>query len=258
MMTHVFFLITSLSLSLPIAADAIRTPLEQKLPQAYSIETLCDLLPDNSQIRALTTRLIHEWEAYKASGNKNFEIDALILAIIYGAEKHHGQKRKDAAGTPYIIHPLQVCYNLWDIGQVRNSNILISSILHDSLEDTDATESEIEKYFGKRVCETIKEVSNDPNLDTNANKQRQIDHVPLMSQDARLLKLADRLANIVDLRTPPPSWNTEKVDGYFTWGEKLLTALRGTNANLEAALEKEIKNHQDAKATSLCPITEQS
>lgn len=201
-------------------------------------------ISDNLKICSLTAHLTTEWLNYTINENPNFDLESLTLAIIYGAEKHDGQTRKDAEATPYIIHPLQVCYNLWEIGQVRNSNILISAILHDTLEDTSATEHEIQQYFGSRVCETIKEVTNDPNLDSNENKQRQIDHVPLMSQDARLVKLADRLANIVDLRTPPPSWNREKVDGYFNWGQKLLTALKGTNANLEAALEKEIENHQ--------------
>lgn len=237
------FLAASLSLFLPLTASETSITPELQLPKAYFMDTLFDTLPDNPKIRSLMTHLLYEWENYKASENQNFDTEKLILAIIYGAAKHHGQTRKDTEGTPYIIHPLQVCNNLWEIGQVRNSNILASAILHDTLEDTDATESEIQKYFGSRVCETIKEISNDPNLDTNANKQRQIDHVPLMSQDARLVKLADRLANIVDLRTPPPSWNSDKVDGYFQWGQKLLTALKGTNANLEASLEKEIKNH---------------
>ena len=237
-------LICSLNFILPGIASQTSIVFEQHLPKAYFMETLFETLPDNPKIRSLTLHLLDEWQNYKGNENPNFDTERLILAIIYGAEKHHGQTRKDAEATPYIIHPLQVCNNLWEIGHIRNPNILISAILHDTLEDTSATENEIQKFFGSRVCETIKEVTNDPNLATDENKQRQIDHVPLMSQDARLVKLADRLANIVDLRAPPPSWNAEKIEGYFTWGQKLLTALKGTNAYLEAALAKEIENHQ--------------
>jgi GTP diphosphokinase / guanosine-3',5'-bis(diphosphate) 3'-diphosphatase len=202
---------------------------ELSWPKTYFMDTLFETLPDNPKIRSLTFHLLNEWQNYKTNENSNFDIEKLILAIIYGAEKHHEQTRKDAEATPYIIHPLQVCNNLWEIGKIRNSNILISAILHDTLEDTSATDEEIQKYFGRRVCETIKEITNDPTLSSYENKQRQIDHVPDMSQDARLVKLADRLANITDLRTPPPTWNQEKIDGYFIWGQKLLDALKGTS-----------------------------
>ncbi len=101
----------------------------------------------------------------------------------------------------------------------------------------------VKRKFGSRVCATVQEVTNAPNLDSEQNKQNQIDHVPGMSQDARLVKLADRLANIIDLRSPPPSWSPEKTEGYYDWGQKLLTALKGTNAPLEEALSKEIEKH---------------
>ena len=208
------------------------------------METLFDALPDNPKILNLVHHLIIEWYNYRGFENPNFDQDAkLELAIIYAAEKHHGQIRKDSAKTPYIIHPLQVCSKLWDIGKVRNANILMAALLHDTLEDTDATAEEIQKKFGSRVCSTVQEVTNDPNLDSEQNKHNQIDHVPGMSQDARLVKLADRLANIIDLRSPPPSWSPEKTEGYFEWGQKLLAALKGTNAPLEEALTKEIEEH---------------
>ena len=227
-----------------IASEKSKEGYELIAPKAYIMETLFDELPDNPKILDLAHHLIMEWYDYNGFENPNFDPDAkLLLAIIYAAEKHDGQTRKDSEETPYIIHPLQVCSKLWDIGKVRNANILMAALLHDTLEDTDATEEEIQKRFGSRVYATIQEVTNDLNLDSEQNKQRQIDHVPGMSQDARLVKLADRLANIIDLRSPPPAWSPEKTEGYFEWGQKLLTALKGTNAPLEYALAQEIEEH---------------
>ncbi|MEZ5314722.1 MAG: HD domain-containing protein [Chlamydiales bacterium] len=210
--------------------------------------SLLQVLPDNPKIRSLTNHLLSEWQNYKTYENPSFNTHQLICAIIYSAHQHANQVRKDKESTPYIIHPLEVCNNLWEVGQVRNANILMSAILHDTLEDTLATEDEIQKYFGQRVLITVKEVTNAPNLSSDENKQCQIDHVPCMSQDARLVKLADRLANITDLNTnPPSSWTSQKIENYFTWGEKLLAALRGTNHQLETMLKKMIEDHSTSK-----------
>lgn len=234
-------LICSLNLAIPSIASPPPLDLGQPLPTSSFAAPLFEALPDHPKIRSLALHLFNEWQNYKENEDPNFDTKKLLRAITYGAEKHQGQTRYDAEKTPYIIHPLQVCDNLWEIGEIRNLNILIAAILHDTLEDTSATEEEIQRYFGARVCETIKEVTNDPNLGSEENKQRQIDHAPLMTQDARLVKLADRLANIVDLNTSPPSsWSPEKVNGYSAWGQKLLISLKGTNAPLEKALQKEI------------------
>jgi len=200
-------------------------------------------LPQVERIQALYHELLDQWKVHYLNQEGNFDLEGIIRAVSYAADKHDGQVRKDAARTPYIIHPLQVCRNLWEIGSVRNSNTLIAAILHDTLEDTDATEEEISTLFNTRIMQIVQEVTNDPALNSEENKQLQVDHAPYMSQDARLVKLSDRLANITDLRTPPPAWSEEKVEGYHEWGRKLLHALRGTNSALEKALEEEIASH---------------
>jgi guanosine-3',5'-bis(diphosphate) 3'-pyrophosphohydrolase len=170
---------------------------------------------------------------------KDFKI--LLKAVSFAAEKHVGQYRKDAASTPYIIHPIGVAKSLWEEGGVRSLNVLVAALLHDTLEDTNTTSEEIEGFFGGRIRQTVEELTNDPNLSTDENKQRQIDHARQLSLNAQLVKLADRLYNIRDLRSPPPSWNQDKVKSYLNWGQKLLRELRGTNAALENALEEEIR-----------------
>jgi guanosine-3',5'-bis(diphosphate) 3'-pyrophosphohydrolase len=164
-----------------------------------------------------------------------------LKAIIFAAEKHQGQSRKDAEATPYIIHPIGVALILWEEGKVTSVNVLAAAILHDTLEDTETSADELDAHFNRRIRETVEEVTNDPHLDAEQNKHRQIDHAQMMTLNAQLVKLADRLYNIRDLRNPPPAWSKEKILGYLTWGEKLRQALRGTNSAIEKALQREVE-----------------
>ncbi len=194
----------------------------------------------NQDVLETYDRVAASWEAFAQEHEGEWNIDKLLLAVEYAAQKHKGQVRKDALQTPYIIHPLGVAELAWNPGGVRSVNVLTAALLHDTLEDTDATPNEIEALFGKRVLTTVQEVSNDPNLSTQENKQRQIDHAPTLSLNGQIVKLADRTYNVRDLFFPPPSWTQEQVNGYILWGEKLLKALRGTNQGLENRLEKMI------------------
>ena len=161
--------------------------------------------------------------------------------------------RKDPDQTPYIIHPIGVAGLLWNVGEVRSIDVLIAAVLHDTLEDTDATEEEIEALFGPRVLYTVKEVTNDPSISGEENKLRQIEHAPHMSLDGKLVKLADRVYNVSDLSLPPPAWTKEKVDAYYSWGQKLLDVLPGTNTALEKKLQFMI-DHQRENAFTPTPI----
>jgi len=203
----------------------------------------------NVKVLEVYDRVVANWVAYEGKIGNGWNLERLLKAVEYAAEKHFGQIRKDEEKTPYIIHPIGVSELLWDEGNIRSVNVLIAALLHDTLEDTDATEQDIREIFGERVLYTVKEVTNDPFMSSQENKQRQIDHAPSMSLDGQLVKLADRLYNVRDLSQPPPSWSDEKIDEYYDWGEKLLFALRGTNEGLEAALQRRIENHKNQKST---------
>lgn len=181
-------------------------------------------------------RLAYQWECYESSYPGEWDLDKLLQAVEFAAKKHANQKRKDRAATPYIIHPIGVAKLLWEVGAIRSTNVLVAALLHDTLEDTNTSEGEIESLFGVLVLNTVKEVTKDPLLSTDENKQREIDHAPFMSLNAQLVKLADRLYNVRDLEVPPPTWSQEKINQYREWGGKLLRALRGTNIRLENAL----------------------
>ena len=206
-------------------------------------DTLQEHCANNPRVLKMFDETLNQWKSYYVQNKGHFDIHRLLNAINFAAIKHEGQYRKDAAATPYIIHPMGVARSLWEEGQIRSLNVLIAALLHDTLEDTDTTADEIEKCFGPRVRYTVEELTNDPNLSSLENKQRQVDHAPHLSLNAQLVKLADRLYNIRDLRSPPPNWDENHINSYFNWGQKLLNALKGTNERLEQALQEEILNH---------------
>lgn len=76
------------------------------------------------------------------------QVALLEKAIHYATDKHDGQLRK--SGEPYITHPLQVAAMLIDWGMDIDS--VIAGVLHDTVEDTDATLEEITELFGRDIA----------------------------------------------------------------------------------------------------------
>ncbi|MDR2883870.1 MAG: HD domain-containing protein, partial [Deferribacteraceae bacterium] len=72
------------------------------------------------------------------------ELDQLHVAYVYAAQKHFGQLRQ--SGEPYLSHPLSVAYTLAAMNMDLDS--IIAGMLHDTLEDTDATMADLENLFG--------------------------------------------------------------------------------------------------------------
>jgi guanosine-3',5'-bis(diphosphate) 3'-pyrophosphohydrolase len=163
------------------------------------------------------------------------ESTGLILqAMNYAADKHSGQKRKDDKGSPYINHPIEVTKILWEIGGVRDITLLLASILHDTIEDTDATPEEVKAQFGEEVLSLVLEVTDDKTLPKQVRKQRQVETAPHKSPRAKMLKIADKISNVDDIiSTPPKDWSLERRREYVLWSERVVAGLRGVNEKLE-------------------------
>lgn len=120
------------------------------------------------------------------------ENDLIKKAIAYATEKHASQVRK-GSGLPYIIHPLEV----WQI--LRNNycpvNVQIAGLLHDTLEDTDATPEEIENLFGREILEIVQTESEDKSKTWKERKQHTIDHLATSSKETMQVCCADKLSN---------------------------------------------------------------
>ena len=146
----------------------------------------------------------------------NRSITLVLRAAAFAADKHSHQRRKDHARTPYINHPLAVARVLAEEGGVKDSHILAAALLHDTLEDTDTTLRELEREFGKRVTSLVAEVTDDKALPKQVRKQLQIDHAPYKSRAAALIKVADKICNLRDLRhSSPKHWKVERRAAYL-------------------------------------------
>lgn len=118
-------------------------------------------------------------------------------AFDFANEKHANQLRKSMR-IPYMAH-------LYDVAKILAYNnadetTIIAGILHDTLEDTNATEAEILEHFGKEVLEIVKSETENKTLPYIERKQEMIDELANGSIQTKLVKCADMLSNISDLK----------------------------------------------------------
>ncbi len=162
------------------------------------------------------------------------EMGTILAATKFAAGKHTKQRRKGADATPYINHPIAVAESLWRIGGVRDLDVIVAALLHDTVEDTDTTPQEIEDLFGERVRTLVEEVTDDKSLPKERRKELQVEHAPHLSAGAKQIKLADKIANVSDVAfAPAPYWSYERRVEYLAWSERVVSGLRGCNRSLE-------------------------
>lgn len=187
---------------------------------------------------------------------KETQVNILLAAAIFAAEKHRGQVRKDQSGSPYITHPLAVAQLLWEIGGIQETEILSAAILHDTLEDTPTTRGELADRFGSAILAIVLEVSDDKSLPKMERKRRQVLHAPELSLPARLVKLGDKLANCTDiLQSPPNGWNLKRRQEYIQWAADVISQIRGANAALESAFDSVLTDAETELAFQLQPFS---
>uniref|UniRef100_A0A6J0VEI3 Guanosine-3',5'-bis(diphosphate) 3'-pyrophosphohydrolase MESH1 n=1 Tax=Pogona vitticeps TaxID=103695 RepID=A0A6J0VEI3_9SAUR len=161
----------------------------------------------------------------------------LLDAADFAARKHASQRRKDPDSTPYINHPIGVAQILAQEAGITDVVILQAALLHDTVEDTNTTFSEIEERFGEEVKRIVEEVTDDKRLPKMERKRLQIEHAAHCSQAAKLVKLADKLYNLRDLnRCTPQGWSEKRVQEYFLWASEVVKGLHGANPVLEEKL----------------------
>lgn len=162
----------------------------------------------------------------------------LLRAIAFAAEKHSGQRRKDAEASPYIYHPIAVANLLATAGEVSDEAILLGAALHDRVEDTKTTFEELEEHFGPEVTGLIRELTDDKSLEKMERKRLQIEHAPQSSDRAKQLKIADKICSIRDISVCPlVSWSLERHSDYLNWSEKVVAGCRHVNARLDQAFD---------------------
>lgn len=166
------------------------------------------------------------------------DVSVILKATHFASVKHKAQRRKDIEATPYINHPIEVAEILWNLGQIHDPVVIISALLHDTIEDTETSPEEIRQLFGEQICLIVQEVTDDKTLPKGERKQQQIKKASTISCEAQYVKLADKISNVRDLgRAIPKGWNQERCIQYVHWAEQVVQQLKIKNE----ALEKEFK-----------------
>ena len=170
----------------------------------------------------------------------------LLQALKFAAEKHRKHKRKGVEASPYINHPIEVAEVLATSGQIDDLTTLQAAILHDTIEDTDTTESDLEKLFGAEVAKVVSEVTDDKSLPKQERKRLQIEHAPHLSDRAKQIKIADKTCNVRDVGSKPPAdWDEVRRKEYFDWAEAVVAGCRGVNKGLEDYFDECVADSKD-------------
>ena len=174
----------------------------------------------------------------------------LARAADYAARQHVAQRRKGWAAEPYVNHLLEVLALLAEATEGCDVVLLMGGLLHDTLEDTDATYEDLVRHFGEDVAALVAEVTDDKSLKKEERKRLQVETTAGKTNRAKLLKIADKISNLRGLmRSPPTGWTVERLRDYVFWSEQVVRSCRGLNARLEAAFDAA---HGDAKAHFGC------
>ncbi|MBU1279831.1 MAG: bifunctional (p)ppGpp synthetase/guanosine-3',5'-bis(diphosphate) 3'-pyrophosphohydrolase [Alphaproteobacteria bacterium] len=147
--------------------------------------------------------------------NYNPKTNANLIreAYAYGREMHEGQFRR--SGEPYFTHPVAVAAILTE--QALDDATIITALLHDTIEDTKSTYSEVERKFGTDVAELVDGVTKLTNLQLSSSETKQAENFRklfmAMSKDLRviLVKLADRLHNMRTIKSMRPEKQLQKA-----------------------------------------------
>lgn len=137
---------------------------------------------------------------------ENPDLDLIQRAYVFSAQAHDGVVRR--SGEPYISHPMNVAYLLAQM-QLDEATVA-AGLLHDTVEDTQASVDEIEEFFGSDVADIVDGVTKISQMDFESKAVQQAENIRklilAMAEDIRVLmvKLADRLHNMRTLEYMKP------------------------------------------------------
>jgi len=126
---------------------------------------------------------------------------SIVEKAIYYAKKYHGNQKRDS-GDPYYTHPIAVAFMVSDY--IFRTDILVTSLLHDCIEDTELTKQMISDIFGKVIANQVDDLTR-IKLDKKISAAETLDLLYSQNKkDILLVKLFDRLHNMLTLGAKSP------------------------------------------------------
>ncbi len=164
-------------------------------------------------------------------------------ALQFAALKHRDHRRKNPAKSPYINHPIDVMHFLFCNG-VRDWDALTGALLHDVLEDTETSYSELQSVFGLGIATIVAEVTDDKSKSKHFRKSSQLYFLRFKSRNARLIKIGDKVSNTRDLLdNPPEMWSDLQINGYLHWSLAICQSIFLKNDDIPEQLQQATNDH---------------
>ena len=148
--------------------------------------------------------------------------DLISRAERFARVRHEGQFRKGKAQEPYTIHLEEVAalVERWS----GSEKAIAAAWLHDTVEDCPPTSvAELETLFSKEVADIVAELTDDKAQPKASRKEQQIINAPKKSNEASLVKLADKTSNIGAIANSPPEyWSLQRRLEYIAWANTVV------------------------------------
>jgi guanosine-3',5'-bis(diphosphate) 3'-pyrophosphohydrolase len=186
-------------------------------------------------------------ELTKSLQDNREDIQSIYQATILFASEKHAKINQMIPGTsiPYAVHLSNVSMEILLASQMTaNFNLKLAmqtALLHDTLEDTDTTENELEEKFGIAIPACVKALTKNTKLQKDQQMADSLSRIKKMPFEIWAVKLADRITN---LQPPPKHWNTEKKIKYLEEAKAILKELNKGNEYLAKRLETKIQEYQ--------------
>ena len=187
----------------------VRRTIEQTMAPADAMAAAApaDVVPARPPAKMPRAKMMRQYELVDRvrAYNPDTDEDLLNRAYVYAMVAHGEQKR--ASGDPYFSHPLEVAAILTDLK--LDDATIVAALLHDTIEDTESTRTEIDQIFGPEIGALVEGLTKLKRLELVSREAKQAENLRKLllaiSADVRVLlvKLADRLHNMRTLEFVP-------------------------------------------------------
>jgi (p)ppGpp synthase/HD superfamily hydrolase len=174
------------------------------------------------------------------------DIVRILKAAEFAADAHAHQRRKGEKAEPYLNHLIEVAALVAEATE-GDADAVIAALLHDTIEDTNATAADIESRFGRPIAALVLELTDDKSLTKPERKDQQVAKAPHKSRAASIIKLADKTSNLRAIAASPPQWPDERKRAYVEWAKDVVAGLPNKPAGL-------LKHFEAAGAAALAII----
>jgi len=165
------------------------------------------------------------------------DVVAVMKAADFAARKHATQRRKGEGAEPYLNHLIEVA-NLAAEASDGHVDVVVAALLHDVVEDQGVAIDEVAALFGSAVASIVAEVTDDKSLPKQVRKDKQVSGAHLKSDEASIIKLADKTSNLLAIANSPPPWPIDRKRAYVEWARAVVSGLPFKQAGLLAKFDE--------------------